>query len=137
MLSYGEFSVTKKLFSYENHGIPTMPIFYDAELSLKFAKFMEVKLREFGDRRHLLTQICDSPRKACDMLQVISAISPELHTIAIDPTIVDGEVADSQQLDFGDAIDQLQEGLSSESVSSAEGPEEGPDDGYSSDDSKT
>lgn len=107
-----------------------MPIFYDAELAIKFGRYMEQKLREFGDRRHLLTQICDQPQKACDMLKVISTISPELHTIAIDPVIEDGNVVEQQTIEFDEAIEQLQEVLSVEGKSSD-------GDGYSPDDSKT
>lgn len=118
MLSYGEFSTNKKLFLYENDGVPILPIFYDPELTVKFSRAMRQVLRNVGDNRHLNPQVCAKPKAARDMFQFISAISPELHTIAIDPSVIGDMIVESDTITFEEAIDQLQELCRSSNTSS-------------------
>ena len=112
VLSYGEFSKTNRLFIYENNGVPVMPIFYDPELALNFIKYMINRLIELGDDRKLHPQICSKPSAACDMFKVISSISPELNTIAIDPIIDDGKISELKTIGIDEVIEQIQSCLS-------------------------
>lgn len=123
ILSYNSFEENKKLFSYERDGIHTLPIFNDASRAMKFAESMTQTLREqFGDDRILQTQICSSPKMALRMFESISAYSPDLLKVVIDPNT---PVRDSDGLsdldnmswiedfrDIDDIIEELQDWVS-------------------------
>lgn len=123
ILSYGSFEKSKKLFSYERDGIHTLPIFTDASRALKFAEKMTQTLREnFKDRRVLQTQLCNSPKMALQMFEVITAYCPDLLRVVIDPSVPardeDG-LSDLKNLswvenfqDIDDVMEQLQDWVS-------------------------
>ncbi len=123
VLSYGDFAKAKKLFSYERDGIHTLPIFTDASRAIKFAEAMTKTLREtFKDRRTLQTQLCNSPKMALQMFEVITAYSPDLLRVVIDPSVPvrdDDGLSDLKNMswienfqDIDDVMEQLQDWVS-------------------------
>lgn len=84
VLSYGKFTRTKKLFSYEVEGVHTLPIFFDAAAAMKFANVTNTMLKGRGARK-LQTCVCTSPRAALEMFQVIVIYCKDLMRIVIDP----------------------------------------------------
>lgn len=120
VIAYGNFVVTKKLFSYERDGIHTLPIFTDASRAHKFATQMtQVMAEQFGERRKLTTQVCVSPVAALEMLETVTAYFPDLMRVVIDPLppLRDTDAHDDRQymswtehfLDIDDAMEAIQD----------------------------
>lgn len=86
VIAYGQFSQTKKLFSYERDGIHTLPIFTNASRAHKFAvKMTEVLARHFDEKRTLTTQVCTTQGSALEMFETVTAYFPDLMRVVIDP----------------------------------------------------
>lgn len=86
VVAYGDFRISRKLFSYEKLGVPTMPIFTDGGLATKCAHQWSQMLRErFQDQRKLSVQICPDAKKASDMFTMISIYAPDIRSVVIDP----------------------------------------------------
>lgn len=84
-LSYGDFNENKKLFSYENEGVHTLPIFSDPSVAEMFIRGMSRALESVGDTRALVPQVCSDPKHAHSMFVTICTIAPDMNTVAIDP----------------------------------------------------
>jgi len=92
VLSYGDFSDTKKLFFYDDdNGISLFPIFTDPTDAVIFCNAIQKMMQESDDERIVRVQVCDNPKFAKDMLETVSAIIPELFTVIFDPTPPGGE----------------------------------------------
>lgn len=85
ILSYGNFEDYKKLFSYEEDGVHILPLFTNADSAQKFIIRMTKTLRDFGDNRTLVPQLCSHAQHAYSMLVTISALMPDLTTVTFDP----------------------------------------------------
>lgn len=120
ILSYDNFSKSKKLFSYELDGVHTLPIFTDASRATRFAESMTQTLRrQFRDKRTLHTQLCNSSKMALQMFETITAYCPDLMRVIIDPRppVRDDEaLTDINNLslvenfqDIDDVLEQLQD----------------------------
>ncbi len=125
VLSYGEFSKTKKLFGYDDDDIFIMPIFTDIDHAFRFAKFMNSILDVENDR-NLLIQICTNKQYAIDLFTIISVAIPNFKTIAINPTIIDGKIINETVINISDIIQQFHSELE-ESGSEPEAPESEPE----------
>lgn len=112
VLSYGEFTKTKKLFIYEKNGVLIFPIFNDIQLSLNFKNHMNNMLLELGDGRSLELQVCNEAATAIDIFKIISTIIPDLTTITIDPTINGDDIVEANTLEIDEVIEQIQSCLS-------------------------
>jgi hypothetical protein len=139
VLSYGDFTKAKKLFSYEKEGVNTLPIFTDAACAHRFSKIMNRILREeFKDPRKLQAQLCTSPKMALSMFETVSVYCPDLRQVVIDPSppARDDECFDASQIqlienikDIAEVIEELQDLAAPPAEGSAETSEEGPDAG--------
>ena len=107
VLSYGRFSETKKLFMYENGGIPIMPVFLDAKQIKPFIRHMEKKLKELGDSRRLLMQVCSKPSTACDIFKVITTVCPDLQNLSVNPYIKKDLIIDCEILPIAEVIEHF------------------------------
>lgn len=126
VLSYDNFKKSKKLFSYELNGVHTLPIFTDAARALKFATTMsQTLLEQFGDKRVLSTEICNQPLMALRMFETITAYSPDLMRVVIDPKPLvrdnSEELTDLNSIswvenfqDIDDVLEQLQDWVSTD-----------------------
>lgn len=85
ILSYGDFEENKKLFSYENEGVHILPIFSSPDIAQIFIRGMTRTLKELGDNRVLVPQVCSELRYAHSMLVTIATIASDLTTIIFDP----------------------------------------------------
>jgi len=126
LLSYGDFQTSKKLFSYERHGVHSLPIFTDAGPAAHFASEMTKLLHKAGDGRQLQLQICAEPKKALGMFESIAAFCPDLLRVVIDPKPPtrqedDNGITDLDSLqwvedvrDIDDVIEQIQDWVSAD-----------------------
>jgi hypothetical protein len=123
VLTYGEFSKSKKLFIYEKYGEQILPIFSDIGKASAFAVHMEKVLVSNNDNRELVPHVCVSRSMTVDMLKVVSAFYG-VNTIIADPG--DDQVYDTNyryatcEYTFEQLIDQLSEESPEESLEASE-----------------
>lgn len=87
VITYGAFGADqKKIFFIEDKGVSQMPVFSDPVVAARFCNGWQEAIKEFGDDRTLVTQVCNKPEHAKDMFMVISTMVPELTTIIFDPS---------------------------------------------------
>ena len=112
VLTYGEFSKSKKLFIYEKDGIQILPIFSGIEKASAFAVHMKQVLISNNDNRELVPHVCVSKNMTVDMLKVVSSFYG-VNIIIADPG--DEQVCDTNyryatcEYTFEQLIDQLSE----------------------------
>jgi|3_EtaG_2_1085321.scaffolds.fasta_scaffold00388_2 hypothetical protein len=123
VISYGAFGADqKKLFLYENEGIPLFPVFSDPVIASQFCNGMQKVIKEHGDQRQLSTQVCSKKEHARDMLMVIMSIAPDVTTIIFDPSppqglnqsaVEAGVKPRDEMLQIANVIQDLEDSLSS------------------------
>lgn len=134
VLSYDSFDKTKKLFSYERDGLHTLPVFTDASKATRFAATMtETLQKHFNDNRALKTQLCTEPKMALKMFETITAYTPDLVRIVINPNLStrdDEHLTNLNDLswienfqDIDDVLEQLQDAVLFESEFNNSSPE--------------
>jgi len=107
VLSYGDFATTKKLFICEKAGELILPIFYDNTAARAYQLAMEERLRELGDERTLMPQLCVDKTKALDMLTILSTMLTGLDTIGLDMVYDDDD--GNLYISIADFIEKLRD----------------------------
>ncbi len=109
MLSYGDFSITKKLFWCEKDQAYLLPIFTDSEIASKFIDEMQKILDDSSSDVKLQVQVCDDAKNAVAILTTIATILPSLRTIILNPIL---DNMNSNMISIDETIDSLQTSLS-------------------------
>lgn len=124
VLSYGDFTKGKKLFSIELDGVHTLPVFTDAATAQKYAQRMNQVLKGMKDPRKLQTQVCTDAKLAHEMFDTIIAYYPDLHRVIVDPSPPrdDEKFTDASEIkiiedirDIDDVMESLQANAGSDS----------------------
>jgi len=98
IISYGAFGFDqKKLFIVEEDGVMFLPVFNDPIVAAQFQSSMQKRLSGVGDDRRLMTQLCEKPNFAKDMLTVIASVAPELTSVIFDPSPPEGLNEDAKK----------------------------------------
>jgi len=85
VISYGEFSSSKKILSYEDQGECLIPIFYDLEHAEAFADGMRDRMRELKDPRELSVQVCSEARHAISFFTAIGMLAGPTQKVIVNP----------------------------------------------------
>jgi hypothetical protein len=96
VLSYDDFSESKKLYSYEKDGVHYLPVFTNLNHANIFAKSMQKELSKLGDLRELKCQVCSVKEYAIDMFTTIGLMLVPPPIIIINPARLDinlGQIA--------------------------------------------
>jgi hypothetical protein len=118
VLTYGEFTRSKKLFIYEKDGQLILPIFSDIENAMEFAESIDPLLtpapvsnttNKNEENRQLMPHVCVSKSMTIDMLKVVSSFFG-VNIVVADPGDIDEEYT------FEQLIDQLSEESSDDSI---------------------
>lgn len=110
MLSYGDFSITKKLFWYETDETHLLPLFTDSEAAAKFVDGMQKVPMKNNNKLELRVQVCDNIKSAIAIFTTIITILPSLQTIIVNPVLGE-ESGDIKNI--GEVIYSFQTALSS------------------------
>ena len=79
VVSYGDFTKTKKLFSYDRNGVHILPLFTDVAKAHSFISAMNEALGE-----SLIMQLCSDVEKAYQMFGAISVYA-DIQLVTINP----------------------------------------------------
>ena len=109
LISYGDFNITKKLFSYDRFGSHTLPIFTDAVAANEFMQHLidlyknkkDIRLNYFAEKKALI-----------NTLELIIIAAKDLKQVIIDPIFLDGNTPDTVRIgekviDIHDFLDEL------------------------------
>lgn len=91
LISFGDFTVTKRLFFYEKNGTCMLPVFNEPIIASRFMKDIMERMRELGDERLLTLQICHNPDSAIEMFTVIMTYITDLRYVVINPVLSESE----------------------------------------------
>ena len=77
VIGYGLFEETKKLFSYEESGVNTLPVFTSPVTASLFMSSIMTSMGELlDDKPTLMTQVCTEPAMAISVIETIGILCP-------------------------------------------------------------
>jgi hypothetical protein len=95
LISYGDFNITKKLFSYDRFGSHTLPIFTDAVAA---NEFMQHIIDLYKTKKDIRLNYCAEKKHLINTIELIIIAARDLKQVIIDPKFLEGNTPDTVRI---------------------------------------
>ena len=120
-LSYGDFNINKRLFSYDRDGHTILPMFTEPGTADVFCNEMNEYFNDQPNDSRLMIQICYEPKHALNLMQAIAICAPHLENIVVNPNALGACLNGSRLLEFSISVESFIDYLQN-SVSESKDP---------------